>query len=270
VKFATYTRDSATGLDYADQRYYASTFGRFMTPDPAASSNVAEPASWIKYPYVVNDPINYYDPEGLIAHCPPNTVVDNENGGCKPAPWTQVTLPNVPHHVFTVFEYDDIHGKLQQIPRIPIMSTLLAISLKNAVNRAVIALTSNSECRALFGINADPASVLQSMLNHGEYGSIDFRALQADRAAEATYGSYADGEYVTASIQINNIAETGYWAESSVDQNARTLIHELGHVFNIIAKLGGSKFEYDADPVTGAPVPDVEARNRARENTCIH
>ena len=34
VKFATYTRDSGTGLDYADQRYYASTFGRFMTPDP--------------------------------------------------------------------------------------------------------------------------------------------------------------------------------------------------------------------------------------------
>ena len=34
VRFATYTRDSATGNDYADQRYYASTFGRFMTPDP--------------------------------------------------------------------------------------------------------------------------------------------------------------------------------------------------------------------------------------------
>ncbi len=34
VKFATYTRDSATSLDYADQRYYGSTFGRFMTPDP--------------------------------------------------------------------------------------------------------------------------------------------------------------------------------------------------------------------------------------------
>ena len=34
VKFATYTRDSATGLDYADQRYYASSFGRFMPPDP--------------------------------------------------------------------------------------------------------------------------------------------------------------------------------------------------------------------------------------------
>ena len=33
-KFATYTRDSYTGLDYANQRYYASTYGRFNTPDP--------------------------------------------------------------------------------------------------------------------------------------------------------------------------------------------------------------------------------------------
>ena len=33
-KFATYTRDSYTGFDYADQRFYASTYGRFNTPDP--------------------------------------------------------------------------------------------------------------------------------------------------------------------------------------------------------------------------------------------
>jgi len=31
VKFVIYTRGSATGLDYADQRHYASTFGRFMS-----------------------------------------------------------------------------------------------------------------------------------------------------------------------------------------------------------------------------------------------
>ena len=31
VGFATYTNDSATGLEYADQRYYANNFGRFMT-----------------------------------------------------------------------------------------------------------------------------------------------------------------------------------------------------------------------------------------------
>ena len=37
-KFATYTRDSYTGFDYADQRYYASTYGRFNTADPYRAS----------------------------------------------------------------------------------------------------------------------------------------------------------------------------------------------------------------------------------------
>jgi RHS repeat-associated protein len=38
LKFATYTRDAASGLDYADQRYYASNAGRFMSPDPYRTS----------------------------------------------------------------------------------------------------------------------------------------------------------------------------------------------------------------------------------------
>ena len=38
VKFATYTRDSATGLDYADQRYYSNQFGRFRTADPYSAT----------------------------------------------------------------------------------------------------------------------------------------------------------------------------------------------------------------------------------------
>jgi RHS repeat-associated protein len=66
VKFATYTRDSATGLDYADQRYYASTFGRYMTPDPARSSAVpGDPESWNRFAYTRGDPTNRFDPLGL-------------------------------------------------------------------------------------------------------------------------------------------------------------------------------------------------------------
>ncbi len=71
VKFATYTRDSGTGLDYADQRYYASTFGRFMTPDPmqqAVSSKT--PQNWNRYAYVANDPINSLDPNGFALIAP--------------------------------------------------------------------------------------------------------------------------------------------------------------------------------------------------------
>ena len=66
VKFATYTRDSATSLDYADQRYYSNSTGRFMTPDPyGGSGRPSVPQSWNRYAYVLGDPINGVDPSGL-------------------------------------------------------------------------------------------------------------------------------------------------------------------------------------------------------------
>ena len=72
VKFATYTRDSATGNDYADQRYYTSTLGRFMTPDPyqailTSTSDPGNPQTWNRYACVEGDPVNYRDPRGLLS-----------------------------------------------------------------------------------------------------------------------------------------------------------------------------------------------------------
>ncbi|MCW5980890.1 MAG: hypothetical protein KIT09_22605 [Bryobacteraceae bacterium] len=48
-KFGTYFRDGVTNLDYAQQRYYSSTAGRFLSADPlrtaCASSDRAVPIS---------------------------------------------------------------------------------------------------------------------------------------------------------------------------------------------------------------------------------
>jgi RHS repeat-associated protein len=68
TKFATYYRDSGTLLDYADQRYYDRLSGRFLTADPyMASGGPGEPGSWNRYAYVQGDPVNSFDPEGLVA-----------------------------------------------------------------------------------------------------------------------------------------------------------------------------------------------------------
>jgi RHS repeat-associated protein len=65
-KFATYFRDSSTGLDYAINRYYGSTMGRFLTPDRyGPSARLGSPQSWNRYAYVTNDPVNTNDPSGL-------------------------------------------------------------------------------------------------------------------------------------------------------------------------------------------------------------
>jgi RHS repeat-associated protein len=66
VGFATYTNDSATGLQYADQRYYANNFGRFMSPD-VFSGKSRSPRSWNRYSYVNGDPTNSADPDGRVS-----------------------------------------------------------------------------------------------------------------------------------------------------------------------------------------------------------
>jgi RHS repeat-associated protein len=84
VKFASYTRDSATSLDYADQRYYSNTLGRFMSTDPSfVSAAPANPQSWNRYSYVLGDPINGSDPQGLCT-----TII----GGITQTPYTPATI----------------------------------------------------------------------------------------------------------------------------------------------------------------------------------
>jgi RHS repeat-associated protein len=65
--FATYTRE-AGGLDYADQRWYASGLGRFGSTDPYDGSfRPSHPQSANRFSYVDNEPINSFDPTGLIS-----------------------------------------------------------------------------------------------------------------------------------------------------------------------------------------------------------
>ena len=68
-KFGTYFRDMP-GQDYADQRYYNGTLGRFWTPDPSESVNLASPSTWNQYAYVHGDPVNFNDPGGMLEYCP--------------------------------------------------------------------------------------------------------------------------------------------------------------------------------------------------------
>jgi RHS repeat-associated protein len=92
VQFATYTRDGATGLDYARNRYYTRTWGRFLSPDPyVASGGPADPGSWNRYAYVQGDPVNWTDEAGLFRHCPrgdgcrvdTDPFYDSQNGGAE-------------------------------------------------------------------------------------------------------------------------------------------------------------------------------------------
>jgi RHS repeat-associated protein len=59
-------RDNETGLDFFEERYYASTQGRFTSCDPLmASAKTGNPQSWNRFVYVLNNPLRYVDPDGM-------------------------------------------------------------------------------------------------------------------------------------------------------------------------------------------------------------
>jgi RHS repeat-associated protein len=64
-QFATYTRESGTGLDYAVSRYYTAIYGRFNTPDRYQNNAPQkDSATWNRYSYAQGDPVNLNDPRG--------------------------------------------------------------------------------------------------------------------------------------------------------------------------------------------------------------
>jgi len=66
-KFNGKERDSESGLDYFGARYMSSQYGRFMTPDPKLPSvrSLINPQKWNKYAYTINNPLRYFDPDGM-------------------------------------------------------------------------------------------------------------------------------------------------------------------------------------------------------------
>jgi RHS repeat-associated protein len=65
--------DAESGLDNFGARYDASSLGRFMTPDPLLNSgHPANPQTWNRYTYALNNPLAIIDPTGLynlVSHC---------------------------------------------------------------------------------------------------------------------------------------------------------------------------------------------------------
>lgn len=84
-KFTGKERDSESGLDMFGARYYASSFGRFMTPDwsaneePVPYADLDNPQTLNLYAYVKNSPLILHDATGHV-HCDPDTAKWGPNG----------------------------------------------------------------------------------------------------------------------------------------------------------------------------------------------
>ena len=122
-----------------------------------------------------------------------------------------------------------------------------------------------------------PRDVLNTMFGRYDQNSrslqnSSFNVLNTTRGAGATTGVSGGGTkggsaslngngytYDNAVISIN--AES--WNRASIYDRSMYLIHELGHVFNMVSGVGSSEILYDADPVTGGFNDAAQATNRA-------
>jgi RHS repeat-associated protein len=179
LKFATYTRDSATGLDYADQRYYASNFGRFMSPDPYAANNGAagdsgDPGSWNPYDYTRGDPINRLDPNGLQDcgdpenPCPPQPIIfpgGNPGPGKKPGKGPPPPPPCNPGRNFGTQErinYITAHWQAALSEATTIQTTLQQISPNMSFSADSLAIMFLSWGAQESGYGQNPQDVAQN------------------------------------------------------------------------------------------------------------
>jgi RHS repeat-associated protein len=65
-KFTAKERDTETGLDFFGARYFSGPQGRFTSPDPSnLSVDFWLPQTWNRYSYVLNNPLNMADRNGL-------------------------------------------------------------------------------------------------------------------------------------------------------------------------------------------------------------
>jgi len=121
-------RDSETGLDYFNARYYSSTQGRFTSPDeftggpdeyyefhdlasqnPTFYADLTDPQSLNKYQYCYNNPLLYIDPDGHqgvrewfrnTLNGAASTVSENNGFGRMDAP--QTTTGRVIGHIISL------------------------------------------------------------------------------------------------------------------------------------------------------------------------
>jgi RHS repeat-associated protein len=65
-QFGSKERDTETGLDFFEVRYFSSGQGRFASTDPLMeSARSSNPQSWNRYSYVLNRPLSLIDPSGM-------------------------------------------------------------------------------------------------------------------------------------------------------------------------------------------------------------
>ncbi|MEW5978841.1 MAG: RHS repeat-associated core domain-containing protein [Acidobacteriota bacterium] len=271
-KFATYYRDNSTGLDYAMNRYYGSTLGRFLTPDPfGGSAKMGNPQSWNRYSYVIGDPVNRTDPYGLdydTGDSPFDPADPRNVGDTSVEVWDTVggtpvdaaflgwgsfyTASNTPpSRNFTVQSREQAR-----------FDAMLGKFLDDALAGAIKALF-DPECAGLFRLppGTSPIAFLNGLVKSGSlvFGDRGPAVRTGDSwrgVAATTIGvlPMANGNFSGARVTFNNnrqgafVNYHGFLGLSNDQNRIVTVIHELGHAADRIYGHNASDIKDGQDP----------------------
>lgn len=102
MKYTGHERDFAgpgnvNDLDYMHARFYSPTMGRFTSTDPVGGVS-RKPQTWNRYAYVLNNPMTWVDPFGLVPCWVMGSDGKRHIGECitvRADPWVENHLPGV-------------------------------------------------------------------------------------------------------------------------------------------------------------------------------
>jgi len=89
-------RDSESGNDYFGARYFASSMGRFTSPDPLNTLDLSHPQKLNRYTYANNSPLSNIDAGG---NCTAPAVAGGQVGVCVESYIRTRFLPGIKNHL---------------------------------------------------------------------------------------------------------------------------------------------------------------------------
>jgi RHS repeat-associated protein len=196
-KYATYTRDSLSGLDYAMNRYYSSFWDRFITPDPRwASARATDPGTVNRYTYARDDPADRSDPSGLC---------DVDIAGIRMSPGSQNGFAVYAENAVAVYPYS---ATASEFALAGIFGGILQVAQQK------LGMTSQTY-----------AAVAGILAAYSEGGPINVTTFSGGAQAFTSAVAYLNGAGLTdVTAQINNITYISPGAVGSLYNNNNAIV----------------------------------------------
>jgi hypothetical protein len=250
-------------------RMYANTGGRFTSPDKGRMV-LNDPSTLNRYIYGSSDPINHTDPTGNYWITQWEHPYLSDNGGFNGAPcgpggmWAgggAIALDGGNVWVACIYwvpETTEQAGTGEQTGGGGGSPAPQNAGLMDAARKRAVEMLANPNCAGLYGNEKsrsngfNPADVLNSILTGGKFGKVKWESHKPNKKGE-NWVAKASGDgllgklpgrasSVTITINTFNDARGLYWNAGDADENALTLLHELGHAFNFLKGAGGFVF----------------------------